>query len=440
MPPISIDLLLNCQWVLPIVPNDQILQDHSIAVDGGRIIEILPIQDAAQKYSSAQTEELNRHILMPGLVSTHCHSSARLVRDIENTIQAQQTSELGYSESETIFSDPKFISDSINIAIAEMIKTGTTCFAEMHCAGELFIDIARKAGIRSQAGFVLQEKSSIYGKDAEDYMHRGLKLRDNHANHPLIKIACSLTNISDLEDSTLERLGAYANELDLPIQIECNESLAAIEKCLQKTGHRPLQRLNNKGLLLPETQLITMSHINSEDRNLLDKTNNHTVICPQENTVLSVNNEQAELLSQTTINISLGNSDSAASKNPSLMAKVTAAAIAIEAAQKQKLQSQTAHKALRMATINGAKTLGWDSQIGSIESGKYADLIAIEIDSIQYQPLYNPATQLVFSGNNSPVTHSWVAGQQLLKTGNLCTINEQKLIQSAKDWGKKLVN
>ena len=440
MPPTSIDLLLHCRWVLPIAPHNQILQDHSIAIDGGRILEVLPTDSACEKYNSNQTEELSRHILMPGLVNTHCHSSARLIRGIENNILSKQISALEFSESKAIYSDPKFINDSINITIAEMIKTGTTCFAEMYSAGELFVDIVRKVGIRSQANFILQEKSSIYGKDAEDYLHRGLKLRDNHSNHPLIKIACGLSDISELEDTTLERLGAYANELDLPIQIECNESQEAIETCLQKTGHRPLQRLNNKGLLLPETQLIKMRHINSEDRNLLDKTKNHIVICPQQNPLLSNIGEQAELLSQTDFNISLGSSDSTTNNSLNLMAKVKAIALAIEATQKNQSQSEVAHQALRMATINGAKTLGWDNQIGSIESGKFADLIAIEIDSINYQPLYNPATQLVYGEHSSAITHSWVAGQPLLKAGNLCTVDEKKLIQSAKDWGKKLVN
>ncbi|MGB2106018.1 MAG: amidohydrolase family protein [Porticoccaceae bacterium] len=439
MPPISIDLLLHCQWVLPIVPNNQILQDHSVAIDGGRIIEVLPTQDATHKYSSANIEKLSRHILMPGLINTHCHSSTRLMRHIENTIQTQQLSKLESSESVAMSSDPKFISDSINITIAEMIKTGTTCFAEMRSAGEIFIDTARKAGIRSQASFILQEKPTMYGKDAEDYLHRGLKLRDNYANHSLIKVACGLSDISDIEDTTLERLGAYANELDLPIQIQCNESLEAIEACLRKTGHRPLQRLNNNGLLLPETQLINIFHLNSEDRNLLDKTNNHIVICPKQNTALSNYGEQADLLTQTNFNVSLGSSASTASTSLNMMTKVTAAALAINSSQTHHSQSEAAHQALRIATINGAKTLDWDSQIGSIESGKYADLIALEIDSIHHQPLYNPAIQLVYSDTPSPVTHSWVAGQPLLKAGHLCTVDEQKLIQSAKDWGKKLV-
>jgi 5-methylthioadenosine/S-adenosylhomocysteine deaminase len=439
MQPISIDLLLHCQWVLPIVPNDQILQDHSVAINGGRIMEILPTQDATKKYSGTNTENLSRHILMPGLVNTHCHSSTRLMRNIENNIQSQQISKLESSESKTIFSDPKFISDSINLAMAEMIKTGTTCFAEMQSAGELFVDIVRKVGIRSQANFILQEKPSMHGKDADDYLHRGLKLRDNNANHPLIKVACGLSNISELEDSTLERLGAYANELDLPIQIQCNESLEAIEDCLRRTGHRPLQRLNNNGLLLPETQLINILHLNSEDRNILDKTNNHIVMCPKHNTAASNTGEHADLLTQTNFNVSLGSSSSTASKSLNLMAKVTTVALTINSTQTYHSQSETAHQALRMATINGAKTLDWDSQIGSIESGKYADLIAIEIDSIHHQPLYNPATQLVYSETPNPVTHSWVAGQPLLKAGNLCTIDEQKLIQLAKDWGKRLI-
>ena len=439
MPPISIDLILHCQWVLPIVPNNQILQHHSVAIDGGRIIEVLPTWEAKQKYNSTETQELSQHILMPGLVNTHCYTSSRLVRGIDNSMQEKQGIETEAKDAENIYSDTKFVTDSINIAIAEMIKTGTTCFAEMGSAGELSVEAACKAGIRNQTNFTLQEKTSAYGKNAEDYLHRGLKLRDNYSNHPLIKVACGIYDIADLEDKTLERLAAYANELDLPIQALCNESLASIEACYKKTGCRPLQRLNSQGLLLPETQLVGMNHLNSDDLSLLASTNNPVVICPEETSSLSSNVGWLDSLVQANINLSLGASRSATNKNLNLMASVKTAAIAIQQIQCC-TQSDAAHQALRMATINGAKTLGWNSQIGSIEHGKYADLIAVEIDSIHHQPLYNPAAQLVYSCTSSPITHNWVAGQPLLNAGTLCTLDEQKLIQSAKDWGKKLIN
>lgn len=440
MKPISIDLLLHCQWVLPIVPHNQILQNHSVAIDGGLILEVLPTADAKQKYIAAQTEELNSQIVMPGLINTHCHTSSRLFRGLENNLQPAHWLATNNAKPDPIFSDQNFISDSAKLAIAEMIKTGTTCFAEIHSPGELFIDIVRHTGIRCQAGFTLQEKPSIFGSDANDYLHKGLKLRDNHSSHPLIKVACSLSSISKIKDKTLERLAAFANELDLPIQIQCNEAPEAIEDCLKETGHRPLERLNHMGLLLPETQLTGINHLNSEDQSLLEKTKNHVVIYPEKNQNLLDENSLLETLKQADINVSLGTIDASDNTGLNLMAVAKAAAIATHKSKPHPSQQASAHEALRMATINGAKTLGWESQIGSIEAQKSADLIAIEIDSIHHQPLYNPASQLVYSSKNSPVTHSWVAGQHLLKASNLSTLDEQKLIQSAKDWGKKLIN
>lgn len=432
MSPISIDLMLHCQWVLPIVANDQIFQDHSIAIDGGRILEILPTASAKKKYNSTHTEELHRHILMPGLVDTYCQSSARLLRGFK------QGEALDHMLEQKL-SDSKFVEDSLKIAIAEMIKSGTTCFAEMHSVGELLVDITREVGIRSQVSFTLQETPSVYGKDAQDYLHRGLKLRDNYSTHPLIKIACSLSATGQLEDKTLDQLAAFANELDLPLQIKCNDTKEAIEDCFQKTGCRPLQRMNQKGLLLPETQLVEINHLNSEDTNLLQQTKNHRVItlnhCQQ---LMNDNSVLYSLISADT-NSSFGTAD-ANNNGITLLAVIKAAAIALQKGTGHQSQQDTAHQALRMATINGAKTLGWDNEIGSLEQGKYADLIAIEIDSLHHQPLYNPASQLVYSSTNNLVTHSWVAGQPLLKVGNLCTIDEQKLIQSAKAWGNTLVN
>lgn len=433
MPPISIDLILHCQWVLPIVPNDQILPDHSVAIDGGRILEILPTASAIKKYNSTTSETLSGHILMPGLIDTYCQSSTRLLRGFNSGARINQA-------LEHQLSDTSFVEDSLKTAIAEMIKGGTTCFAEMHSAGELLVDIACDAGIRSQASFILQEKSSVYGKDAEDYLHRGLKLRDNYSSHSLIKIACGLSNISQLENKTLDQLAAFANELDLPIQIKCNDTKEAIDDCFQKTGYRPLQRLNQKGLLLPETQLVEMNHLNAEDNALLQQTKTHQVLTLEHCQNLSNDNSALHSLGNPDINSSFGTANANDNNGATLMTVIKAAADAAQQNSRHRSQQDTAHQALRMATINGAKTLGWDRQIGSIEEGKYADLIAIEIDSLHHQPLYNPASQLVYSPVNSPVTHSWVAGRPLLKAGNLCTLDEQKLIQSAKAWGKTLTN
>lgn len=439
MQPISIDLLLHCKWVLPIVPNNQILQDHSIAIDGGRILETLTTADAKQKYIGLETETLEKHLVMPGLINTHCHSSSRLLRGIENDSHAKHWLDTKNPASNSLFADAKFLTDSTKIAIAEMIKTGTTCFAEINSPGEIQAEIARNTAIRSQLGFALQEVPSAFGNNAEDYLHRGLKLRDNHANNPLLKIACSLTNISQIDDATLGQLAAFANELDLPIQIQCNETKKAIEDSLKKSGHRPLQRLNQQGLLLPETQLVEISQLNCEDLSLLEMTKNHLVIYPQQQSRLT-DEISPSLLAKTVSNMSIGSANASENTHLNLLHAIQAAALSAQAGDHYQSPHDAAHQALRMATINGAKTLGWDNDIGSIEQGKYADLIAIEIDSIHHQPLYNPVSQLVFSSVDCPVTHSWVYGQPLLRAKKLCTLDENKLIQSARDWGKKLAN
>lgn len=435
MQPISIDLLLHCQWVLPIAPQDQIFKDHSIAIDGGRIVEIIATEDAKQKYIGLHTETLNRHLIMPGLINTHCQSSSRLLRGIENQSHTTHWLDTKNAKSDTLMSDANFIVDSTQIAIAEMIKTGTTCFAEMNSPGEIQVELVANTGIRSQLGFALQEAPSAFGNNADDYLHRGLKLRDNFSNHPLIKIACSLSNISQIEDKTLDQLAAFANELDLPVQIQCNETQKAIENCLETSGLRPLQRLNQKGLLLPETQLVEINQLNGEDSSLLETTKNHLVNYPQQQS-WPRDKSSLKALTQTDTNHSLGTANAAKNSAANLFNAIKASA----ALNSHQSSQDAAHTALRMATINGAKTLGWDNEIGSIEQGKYADLIALEIDSIHHQPLYNPISQLVFSSIDCPVTHSWVAGQPLLKAENLCTLDEYKLIQLAKDWGKKLAN
>lgn len=438
MQPISIDLILHCRWLLPIIPKDKILEHYSVAIDGGRILELLPTLEAQSKYSGKETKQLGNQLVMPGLVNAHGHGSARLLRGIQNNLTSQQWLANYISNPESPLADSKFISDSINLAIAEMIKTGTTCFSETYSNGDHFIDAARKTGMRSQFNFIFQETPSIFGKDTDDYLHRGLKLRDNVSNHPLIKVGCGVTNINDIQETALKHLALLANELELPLQIQCNETAEDIQISERNSGHRPLQRLFNQGLLLPETQLIHMNCINAQDIDLIEKTNSHVVLCPEANQLLLNNTSSVEPLSKTAINLSIGTAGAASNNDFNLMPEIKGITLKLRASNSETAGNNSAHQALRMATINGAQALGWDEEIGSLEPGKFADLIAIEIDSIHHQPLYNLTTQLVQHCANNRITHSWVAGQPLLKDGVLCNFDEDQLISTAKDWGRRL--
>ena len=437
MTPTKIDLLLNCKWIIPIVPENQTLTDCAIAIDNGKIIGLLPQAEAARKFSAGKVQDLDHHIVMPGLVNSHGHAAMSLLRGYADDLPLRSWLENHIWPAEAKFLSEEFVRDGTRLSIAEMIRSGTTCFADMYFFDEAIATEVRNSGVRSQISFTVLDFPTPYGKNADDYIHKGLALRDNCKDQPLIKIACAPHAPYSVSDRALGILATYANELDMAIHIHCHESTSEITESLQAYDCRPLERLEKLGLLLPQTQLVHMTQITEDDIALVRDHNCHIMHCPQSNLKLANGFCPVVKFIENEVNVALG-TDSAASNNTlDLFSEIKSASLLAKAVSGD-AASLDAHAALRMATINGAKALAWDNEIGSLELGKQADIIAVKIDSISQQPLYNPASQLVYTNSGSQVSHSWVAGKMLLENRKLCTINERSLIQTTEQWRKKI--
>lgn len=437
MTPTKIDLLLNCKWIIPIVPENQTLTDCAIAIDNGKIIGLLPQAEAARRFSAGKVQDLDHHIVMPGLVNSHGHAAMSLLRGYADDMPLRSWLEDHIWPAEAKFLSEEFVRDGTRLSIAEMIRSGTTCFADMYFFDEAIATEVRNSGVRSQISFTVLDFPTPYGKNADDYIHKGLALRDNCKDQPLIKIACAPHAPYSVSDRALGILATYANELDMAIHIHCHESASEITESLQAYDCRPLERLEKLGLLLPQTQLVHMTQITEDDIALVRDHNCHIMHCPQSNLKLANGFCPVVKFIENEVNVALG-TDSAASNNTlDLFSEIKSASLLAKAVSGD-AASLDAHAALRIATINGAKALAWDNEIGSLESGKQADIIAVKIDSISQQPLYNPASQLVYTNSGSQVSHSWVAGKMLLENRKLCTINERSLIQTTEQWRKKI--
>ena len=191
MRPTKIDLLLNCKWIIPIVPENQTLTDCAIAIDNGKIIGLLPQAEAARRFSAVKVQDLDHHIVMPGLVNSHGHAAMSLLRGYADDLPLRSWLENHIWPAEAKFLSEEFVRDGTRLSIAEMIRSGTTCFADMYFFDEAIATEVRNSGVRSQISFTVLDFPTPYGKNADDYIHKGLALRDNCKDQPLIKIACA---------------------------------------------------------------------------------------------------------------------------------------------------------------------------------------------------------------------------------------------------------
>ncbi len=433
MQPIKIDLLINSQWIIPVVPENRIFENCALAIDQQKIVGIFPQTEAARRFEASSVINMDNHILMPGLVNAHGHAAMSLLRGYADDQPLEPWLEEHIWPVENRFLSEKFVADGTKLAMAEMIKTGTTCFADMYFFADSAAEQVRACGMRSQIGFTVFDFPTADGKDADDYIHKGLKLRDIYKDNDLIKIACAPHAPYTVGDETLRRIATYANELDMAVHIHCHETAKEITDSMHLYSARPLQRLDDLGILLPQTQLVHMTQVDKDDIRLIEDNNCHVVHCPESNLKLASGFCPVAELMDANINVALGTDGAASNNDLDLFGELKTAALLAKGVSGN-ASALDAHAALRMATINGAKALGWQEQIGSLEAGKSADIIAVEVSSLSQKPLYNPASQLVYTNAGSQVTHSWVAGKALMEERKLLTLNEAELIQSADSW------
>jgi 5-methylthioadenosine/S-adenosylhomocysteine deaminase len=437
MQPIKIDLLINSRWIIPVVPENRVFEHCALAIDQQKIVGIYPQAEAKTKFDPVSVVDLADHILMPGLVNAHGHAAMSLLRGYADDLPLQPWLEEHIWPVEARVLSAEFVADGTNLAMAEMIKTGTTCFADMYFFADTVAEQVQRSGMRSQIGFTVFDFPTAGGKDPDDYIHKGLKLRDTYKGDGLIKIACAPHAPYTVGDDTMRRIATYANELEMAVHIHCHETAQEVADSLKLYGCRPLQRLDDLGVLLPQTQLVHMTQIDDEDIRLIQDHNCHVVHCPESNLKLASGFCPVGKLIDAGINVAIGTDGAASNNDLDLFGELKTAALLAKAVAND-ASVLDAHAALRMATINGAKALGWDDQIGSLEAGKSADMIAVEISSLSQKPLYNPASQLVYSNAGSQVTHSWVAGKALLRERSLVTLDEENLIRRADAWRNQI--
>jgi 5-methylthioadenosine/S-adenosylhomocysteine deaminase len=429
----TVDLLIHAGWILPIIPRDKVLKDCSLVINNHTIKDILPTAEAKKLYCSSEEYELGQHLLMPGLINAHGHSAMSLFRGYADDQPLQTWLQEHIWPAESQWVNPEFVEAGSELAMAEMIRSGTTTFSDMYFFPEETAQVAAKAGMRCQLAFPVLDFPSAWAKDPDEYISKGLALHDDYASHPLIDIAFGPHAPYTVSDGPLQRIATLAEELQTPIQIHLHETASEVEEAIEKTGKRPIERLNELGLLSPLSQLVHMTQLNDEDIALVQQTGSHVVHCPSSNMKLASGFSPVAKLQQQNINVALGTDGAASNNTLNLFAEMQLASLIAKGFSRD-ATAVDAQTALEMATINGAKALGLEEQTGSLEKGKMADIIAIDMSQLEQLPLYNSVSQLVYTDAGSRVTHSWIAGRCVLSDKKLQTLHEESVSQKALQW------
>ena len=433
----SVDLLISARWIIPIIPKGKVFEDCTVVIDQGKIAALLPSAEATRKYAGKAHIELGQQALLPGLVNSHGHAAMTLLRGYADDLPLHTWLEKHIWPAEAQWVSPDFVRDGTELAIAEIIRSGTTCFSDMYFFPDIVAETVNQTGIRSQIAFPIFDFPSAWGRGPDDYIHKGLQLHDDHKDRDLIRIAFGPHSPYTLSNDPMEKVATYAEELDSCIQIHLHETAQEISDHISTHGNRPIERLVEMGLMSPLTQCVHMTQVNDQDITTLIEHNAHVIHCPKSNLKLASGFTPTAELAKNGINVALGTDGAASNNSLDMFSEMSTAALVAKAVSKN-ASAVSAHEALEMATINGAKAMGWADHIGSIEIGKSADLIAVELGAMESEPLYNLPSQLVYTPMGHQVSHVWVKGTALMTNRKLQTLNEHEIVTKAQGWKKQL--
>lgn len=432
-----VDLIIKARWIVPVVPANKVFEDCALVIDQGKILALLPHHEADRRFKADKILELPQHLLTPGLINSHVHTAMNLFRGYADDQPLQQWLTQSIWPAEKRWVSDYFVRDGSELAIAEMIQSGISCFADMYFFPEETAQVSLDAKLRCQLSFPVMDFPTAWGSGADDYMSKGLTLHDNFRNSELINIAFGPHAPYTVSDSVLRRIAILAQEMDMPVQIHLHETAQEIEDSLKIYNKRPSQRLMELGLLFPLTQCVHMTQIDDTDIQLLQTSGASVIHCPESNLKLASGFCPVQKLLYAGINVAIGTDGAASNNDLSLLGELKTAALLAKAVA-QDASALHAHTTLRMATLNGAMALGLEDKIGSLEVGKSADIAAMDLSHLHAQPIYDPVSQVIYNQSAQQVSHLWVNGECLLSEGKLQTLDEKELKAKAKFWQEKI--
>lgn len=431
------DIRINARWLIPIEPAGVVLEDQAVIIQGTQIAAVIAQSEADLAYRTRETIDLPHHVVMPGLINTHGHAAMSLFRGMADDLPLMTWLNEHIWPAEGAFISEQFIADGTQLAIAEMLRTGTTTFSDMYFFPEVAAQIAHDVGIRAQICFPLLDFPTAWGSGPDEYLQKGEAFIKSWQADDYITPAIGPHAPYTVSDGPLKQAVQLCADTGAPIQIHLHETAFEVSEATTKSGQRPVARMADLGLLGTKTQCVHMTQINDADLQHIVESGAHVIHCPESNLKLASGLCPVQELIDAGVNVAIG-TDGAASNNDldlfgelrttAMLAKVVSSDAAVV----------SAHQALTMATLNGARALGRDHELGSLVAGKLADIIAVDLSDPFIQPVYDPASHLVYSNHGRAVSHSWINGIPQLQDGRLTRVDVPDLMLRVDNWKEQI--
>lgn len=431
-----VDLLILPRWLVPVEPAGVVLENYGLGITGDRISLLAP-REHALRHPAAEVLELPDSLLIPGLINAHGHAAMTLFRGMADDLPLHSWLQDHIWPAEARWVSEEFVRDGSDLAIAEQLLNGVTCFSDMYFHPEVVCQQVHHSGIRAAINMPVMDAQVPGIRGADDAIRQGLALHDDFRHHPRIQIGFGPHAPYTISNENLHKLLVVLDQTDISVQMHVHETAQEVRESLEQHGKRPLARLAELGLLGPRFQAVHMTQIDSGDLELLVQNNCSVVHCPSSNLKLASGFCPVDRLWQAGVNVAIGTDGAASNNNLNLLEETRTAALLAKAVAGE-ATALNAHQALRMATLNGARALGLEQQTGSLQEGKLADLVSVNLSSLRVQPVFDPVSQLIYATGSDCIEHLWVGGKQLLKQRQLLRMDKQQLTEKARYWGEKI--
>ena len=433
------DLVIEAAWIIPVEPHGIVLENHAVAIADGKIVALLPRDEMATRCSAGLTQQLGSHVLIPGLVNFHSHAAMTLMRGLADDLTLMDWLSNHIWPAEAKHASAQFVYDGTLLACAEMLRGGITCFNDMYFFPEMTARAALDAGMRAALGIIVIEFPTAYASDAQDYLSKGLAMRDELKHESSLSFCMAPHAPYTVSDKSFEQILTLSEQLQIPINTHLHETRDEIRESMARFGVRPLARLEKLGLLGPNFIAVHAVHLEPAEIALLARLGCSVAHCPSSNLKLASGIAPVDKMLSAGINVGLGTDGAASNNRLDVFCEMRLAALLAKASS-QNAETLPAHTALRMATLNAAQALGLERKIGSIEPGKSADLCAVNLDSIELSPCYDPASHLIYAAGREHVSDVWVAGKQLLRAGRVLHMDENGIKRKAAEWKSRIAD
>lgn len=431
------DLLIEAGFVVPVEPHGVVLENHAVAVREGVIVAILPVAEARTRFAAAETVSRPDAALIPGLVNAHAHNPMTLLRGVADDLPLKVWLQEHIWPIEGAVMGPDFVADGVTLAIAEMLRGGTTSCNENYFFPDVQAATYKRYGFRARVGLPVIDFPTAWAKSDDEYFDRAGEVHDQWRGDSLIATAFAPHAPYTVSDENFERIRMLADQLDLPVHLHLHETAQEVAQSQQKHGQRPFARMDRLGLVNDRLIAVHMTQLTDAEIHLCAERGVSVVHCPESNLKLASGFCPTCALQRAGVNLAIG-TDGAASNNDLDMFGETRTAAILAKAVADDAAGFDAFSALHAATFGGAKAMGFDHLVGTIEPGKQADLVCVDLSALETQPLHHVVSQLIYATGRHQVSDVWIAGKPKLRGRELVDMDVPRIIANVKQWRERI--